>query len=77
MSIRGSPTRRPDSDASPYSFEIPQLEERRSLLNILSLGLDVGYIPEENRSPTFERHDVWPCRPGDTVVAEGLSQTTP
>ncbi|MEY4642710.1 MAG: hypothetical protein RLZZ227_2704 [Pseudomonadota bacterium] len=34
-----APTRRPSRSDTPYNFELPTLEEDRSLLNILTLGL--------------------------------------
>jgi outer membrane protein assembly factor BamD len=34
-----APTRRPTRTETPYDFELPTLEEDRSLLNILTLGL--------------------------------------
>lgn len=49
-----APTRRPTSSDTPYSFELPVMEERRSLLNILSLGL-LGEDPQEQTNLTGEQ----------------------
>ena len=49
-----APTRRPGRSDTPYSFELPVIEERRSLLNILSLGL-LGDDPEQRTNLVEER----------------------